>query len=85
MADLLDVLSDAEFSMGELESLIDILPYNVFAALLSKYPDASLAQSENEQILCAVLQKKKESLSPQMRKRAEDAAESIYNEAFDSV
>ena len=83
LADLLDVLSDAEFTMGELEVLVDMLPQNVFAALLSKYPDASLAQSENEQMLCVALQKKKESLSPQMRKEVQDQAASIYNETFD--
>lgn len=83
MADLLDVLSDAEFTMGELEVLVDMLPQNVFAALLSKYPDQALAQRENEQMLCAALQKKKESLSPQMRKEVQDQAASIYDETFD--
>ena len=83
LADLLDVLSDAEFTMGELEVLVDMLPQNVFAALLSKYPDQALAQRENEQMLCAALQKKKESLSPQMRKEVQDQAASIYDETFD--
>ena len=83
LADLLDVLSDAEFTMGELEVLVDMLPQNVFAALLSKYPDQALAQRENEQMLCVALQKKKESLSPQMRKEVQDQAASIYDETFD--
>ncbi|MDO5540963.1 MAG: DUF6179 domain-containing protein [Eubacteriales bacterium] len=63
IADLLDILSDAELHAEELGLIINTLPSAVFVALLSQYPNDDFLESEHEQLLYGALQKRKQRLS----------------------
>lgn len=79
LADLLDILSDAELYANEFDLLINTLPLPAFAILLSQYPNDDFLDRESEQLLFSALQKRKQRLSTQETQQIEQ----MIN-AFDS-
>lgn len=63
IADLLDILSDAELYTNEFDLLINMMPLPTFAMLLSQYPNDAFFARESEQFLFIALQKRKQQLS----------------------
>lgn len=63
LADLLDILSDAEFYANDFDLLINMLPLPTFVMLLSQYPNDDFLDRESEQLLFAALQKRKQQFS----------------------
>lgn len=59
MADLLDVLADAQLDAADFELFVNRLPEKVFLFLESRYPDDSFLQYESEMLLCDALKKRK--------------------------
>lgn len=62
LADLLDILSDAELCKNEFDIIVNLLPLPVFAMLMSQYPDDNFLNRECELFLFAALQKRKRRL-----------------------
>ncbi|MGN0666782.1 MAG: DUF6179 domain-containing protein [Huintestinicola sp.] len=63
LADLLEILSDAELYEDDLNCLICMLPLPTYAALLSEYPCDDFLKRESELLLYKALQNRKYSLS----------------------
>lgn len=63
LADLMDIISDAELSEEELNLLVNMLPLSIFTLLLSQYPEEDLPEREREQMLYRGLSKRKERLT----------------------
>lgn len=62
LADLLDIISDAELYEDEIRILVDMLPYPVFDALLLKYPDDDFLYRESDILLYKALQNRKKTI-----------------------
>lgn len=82
LADLLDILSDAELYAEELRLIINTLPSAAFVALLSQYPNDDFLGSEHEQLLYGALQKRKQRLSSEEMQQVEQALDVIQKEDF---
>lgn len=63
LADLLDILSDTELHEENFELLINMLPFSVFAVLLSQYPNDDFLDRESDKLLYGALQNRKRNLS----------------------
>ena len=59
LADLLDIISDAELYEDEIRILVDMLPSPLFNALLLKYPDDDFLYRESDILLYKALQNRK--------------------------
>lgn len=77
LADLLDILCDAELYAEDFELLVDSLPLSVLALLLAEYLNDDFLERENEQLLYKALQKRKCQLSVEESKQIEQAIEAI--------
>lgn len=80
LADLLDILSDAELYTNEFDLLINMLPLPTFAMLLSQYPNDDFLDREREQLLFAALQKRKQRLSMKETQQIEKAVSALQRE-----
>ena len=79
LADISDILSDAELSEGELQLLVNMLPSAAFAALLFQYPNDDFLERESEQLLCHALQHRKASLSKDEENRLRQFMHALKN------
>ncbi|MGN0665792.1 MAG: DUF6179 domain-containing protein [Huintestinicola sp.] len=77
LADLMDILSDAELFEEETELLINMLPLPVYAVLLAKYPNDDFLERDSERFVYAALQKRKALLSDGERLQLECGVKAI--------
>ena len=80
LADLLDIVSDAELYEKDLELLINMLPMSAFVALLARYPDDDFLDRESDRLLSDALQKRKQRLSSDKKLQIERALDVIQKE-----
>lgn len=80
LADLLDVLSDAELCVCELDRLIALLPLPAFSMLLAQYPDDAFLDREWERLLFAALQGRKRRLSEEEARQIERLLRALRRE-----
>lgn len=80
LADLLDILSDAEFYANDFDLLINMLPLPTFVILLSQYPNDDFLDRESEQLLFAALQKRKQQFSMEEMQQIELMINTLQHE-----
>ena len=80
LADLLDIMSDAELSEEEFNLLVNALPDDVFAALMCRYPDDDFLERESDQILYDALQNRFCTLNPSDSERIRQMQEAFEND-----
>lgn len=83
LADLLDILSDAELYKNDFELLIDMLPPPLFIALLNQYPNDDFLERESEKLLYDALQRKKQRLSTIETRQIQQISAAIRNGNID--
>ena len=77
LADLLDIMADAELCQEEFKLLVGALPMAEFAILLKTYPNDDFLSRDSEQMLYEALQKRRELLSPVQREQLNKAIEML--------
>lgn len=83
LADLLDILSDAELYKEDFELLTNLLPAPVFAALLNQYPNDDFLERESEKLLYDALQSRKHHISPKEMRQIKKVTAAIKNGNID--
>ena len=79
LADLLDILSDAELDSINFTLLVNKLPPAEFIALLSQYPNDDFLERDSDQFLYAALQERKRLFSVEEQKQIEKALDALQN------
>ncbi|MDM8136475.1 DUF6179 domain-containing protein [[Clostridium] symbiosum] len=79
LADLLDVLSDAELYKEDFELLTNLLPTPVFVALLNQYPSDDFLERESEKLLYAALQNRKKHIPPEEMRQIKKVTAALKN------
>lgn len=83
LADLLDILSDAELYKEDFELLTNLLPAPVFAALLNQYPNDDFLERESEKLLYDALQSRKQHISPKEMRQIKKVTAALKNGNID--
>ena len=83
LADLLDILSDAELYKEDFELLTNLLPAPVFAALLNQYPNDDFLERESEKLLYDALQSRKQHISPEEMRQIKKVTAALKNGNID--
>lgn len=83
LADLLDILSDAELYKEDFELLTNLLPTPVFASLLNQYPSDDFLERESEKLLYAALQSRKQQISPEEMRQIKKVTAALKNGNID--
>lgn len=83
LADLLDILSDAELYKEDFELLTNLLPAPVFAALLNQYPNDDFLERESEKLLYDALQSRKQHISPEEMRQIKKITAALKNGNID--
>lgn len=83
LADLLDILSDAELYKEEFDLLINLLPAPVFAALLNQFPNDDFLERESEKLLYNALQSRKQHISPEEMRQIKKITAALKNGNID--
>ena len=83
LADLLDILSDAELYKEDFELLTNLLPAPVFAALLNQYPNDDFLERESEKLLYNALQSRKQHISPEEMRQIKKVTAALKNGNID--
>ena len=83
LADLLDILSDAELYKEDFELLTNLLPAPVFAALLNQYPNDGFLERESEKLLYDALQSRKQHISPEEMRQIKKITAALKNGNID--
>ena len=79
LADLLDILSDAELDETDFTLLVNMLSTADFIALLSQYPNGDFLERESDHFLYSALQERKRLFSDGEQKKIERALEALQN------
>ncbi len=79
LADLLDILSDAELDSIDFTLLVNNLPPAEFIALLSQYPNDDFLERDSDQFLYGALQERKRLFSAEEQKQIEKALDALQN------
>lgn len=83
LADLLDILSDAELYKEDFELLTNLLPTPVFVALLNQYPSDDFLERESDKLLYAALQSRKQHISPEEMRQIKKVTAALKNGNID--
>lgn len=83
LADLLDILSDAELYKEDFDLLINLLPAPVFAALLNQFPNDDFLERESEKLLYNALQSRKQHISPEEMRQIKKITAALKNGNID--
>lgn len=75
-------MSDTKLYEEEIQLLIDMLPFSVFVALLSKYSNDYFLNRESDKLLYEALQNRKRSLSSKEMDQLSQVLNAIYTEDY---